>query len=102
MANFLKFQVAALIVLGAAAMIVPAHAFTFNNADGNSGGKAELQADGLPVYTDPRHKLEDSDNKGGSSFKFGGGTMTVGPQRSFDNDFYSSRDRMLSPIGRDR
>ena len=101
MVKVLTIRIAAVAVLGAVAISAPAQAFTFSNGDSTSGGRSGLQADGLPVYTDPAHKLEDPGN-GKSTFQFGGGTVTVGPQRSFESDYYSSRNRILSPSDRDR
>ena len=76
-----------------------AHAFTFNSGD-SAGTKNGLQSD-LQPYTDPSRKAGSPTANGGQSFQFGGGTVTVGPQRSFSDDYDRSRDRMLSPFSRD-
>ncbi len=93
------------IILGLAGLALAAapaaQAFTFSApADDTAGAKSGLQSD-LPQYTDPSRK-HDVPTASGNTFQFGnGGTVTVGPQRSFNNDFYDTRDRMLSPFARD-
>jgi len=76
-----------------------AQAFTFSApADDTAGARKGLQSD-LQPYTDPSRKHDVPAN--GGAFQFGGGTVTVGPQRSFSDDYNQSRDRMLSPFARD-
>ncbi|MGI8527595.1 MAG: hypothetical protein ACR2K5_15775 [Pseudolabrys sp.] len=74
-----------------------ARAFTIENSATNRDGSAK--------YSDPDNKYgrQSSNKDGTTTFQFGGGTtMTVGPQRSFDNDFNSGKNRLLSPLDRDR
>ena len=72
-----------------------AQAFTLDKA-GNTN------SDGSAKYADPDDKYADPGKSGPSTFQFGAGSVTVAPQRSFNSDFDAGKERMLSPLGRDR
>jgi len=72
-----------------------AQAFTLDKA-GNTN------SDGSAKYVDPDDKYADPGKSGPSIFQFGAGSVTVAPQRSFNSDFDVGKERMLSPLGRDR
>ena len=94
MARITRFYIGLLAPAVALAIAVPAaQAFTLDKA-GNTN------ADGTAKYADPDSKYEAPADRNGTSFQFGGGTVTVGPQRSFDSDFNSGKQRMLTPLGR--
>jgi hypothetical protein len=91
-----KLKLGLLAVVLALVAAPAARAFTLDKA-GNTN------SDGSAKYTDPDDRYGDQDKSGKGTFSFGGGTtLTVGPQRSFNNDFDSGKERMLSPLDRDR
>jgi hypothetical protein len=88
----------AVLVAGLVAAASPAaRAFTIDNS-------SNTNSDGSAKYADPddRYQSKSASKPGTSTFQFGSGTGTfsVGPQRSFDNDYSSGTDRMFTPLGR--
>src|SRR6478752_7477595 len=87
---------AAAILLAAPA----AYAFTIDDGSGKSPNGASKNAAPSPFYdSSKKYDLETKDSDG-NSFKFGGGSMTLGPVRSPDDDYRRNVDRMFNPLGR--
>jgi hypothetical protein len=95
MARVSKIYFGLLVSALALAMVAApsAHAFTLDKS-------STTNSDGTAKYADPDSKFEQPANRGTSSFQFGGGTVTMGTRRLFDNDFNAGKERMLSPLGR--
>jgi hypothetical protein len=71
-----------------------ARAFTLDKSGGTN-------SDGTAKYLDPDERYQPpAGSRDGTSFRFGGGTVTVERPRSFDGDFNENKDRLFSPLGR--